>query len=64
MYLLLIMNFIFTCCVGVFFYNQIKEKEDEIEELYDLLYDHFKQDENSEKNKKKGKIYYYDINDF
>ena len=61
MYLLIILNFIFICCVGVFLYIQLKEKEDEIEELYDLYYKHL---EDEEKVKKKGKVVRYDRNIF
>lgn len=61
MYLLIIINFIFICCVGVFLYIQLKEKEDEIEELYDLYYKHL---EDEEKVKKKGKVVRYDRNIF
>lgn len=57
MYLLIILNFIFICCVGVFLFIQLKEKEDEIEELYDLYYSHIEEDK---KIKKKEKVIRYD----
>lgn len=47
MYILLILSFIFTGCLGVFFYIQLKEKEDDIEELYDLIYGHIEEDNHS-----------------
>lgn len=57
MYILVILSYILTGCIGVFFYIQIKEKEDDIEELYNLFYER----ENQERNKKKkGKIIDYD----
>lgn len=64
MYILLLLNFLFVCFIGVYFYNQLKDKEDDIEQLYDLFYNHLKEDENSEKNRKKGKVMLIDRNDF
>ena len=52
MYLLIILNFICICCLGVFFFIQLKEKEDDIEELYDLYYGHLTAEENKKKNEK------------
>lgn len=57
MYILLAINFLFTGFIGVFFYNQLKEKEDDIEELYDLFY---KKEEEEKNVKKKGRIVKYD----
>lgn len=57
MYILIILSYILTGCIGVFLYIQLKEKEDDIEELYNLFYER----ENQERNKKKkGKIIDYD----
>lgn len=57
MYILIILNFICICCVGVFLFIQLKEKEDEIDELYDLYYSHIEEDK---KIKKREKIIKYD----
>lgn len=65
MYILLILNFLFTCCVGVFFYNQIKEKEDDIDELYDLYYEHLENEKNyKNKKKEKGRVIKIDTSIF
>ena len=56
MYILLFLNFILTCCIGVFLFNQVKEKEDEIEELYNLYYKHLEEEENVKSKKKKGSV--------
>lgn len=58
MYVLLIMNFIFTCCLGVFFFIKLKDKEDDIEELFDMFYEEINiNKEYKEKNKKsKGRL--------
>lgn len=61
MYILLIMNFIFTCCLGVFFFIKLKDKEDDIEELYNIFYKELQinnkyfYDEKNEKHKSKSK---------
>lgn len=61
MYLLIIGNFILTCCVGIYLYIQLKEREDEIEELYDLHEEHIRECEYSTKIKKKkeGKVFLF-----
>lgn len=58
MYVLIIMNFIFTCCLGVFFFIKLKDKEDDIEELFDMFYEEINiNKEYKEKNKKsKGRL--------
>lgn len=58
MYILIIMNFIFTCCLGVFFFIKLKDKEDDIEELFDMFYEEINiNKEYKEKNKKnKGRL--------
>lgn len=58
MYILVVLSFIFSGCLGVFFYLQLKEKEDDIEELYNLFYEK-KEEERIIKNKK-GNILKYD----
>lgn len=57
MYILLAINFLFTCFIGVFFYNQLKDLEDDVEEIYDLFY---KKEEEEKKIKKRGKVVKYD----
>ena len=64
MYILLIINFLFSCCIGVFLYNQLKEREDEIEELYNLFYDFINSEQNKKKNIRKDKVMYFGRNDF
>lgn len=57
MYILILMNFLFSCCIGVFLYNQMKETEDGIEELYDLYYEHLEEERNyKNKKEKKGRV--------
>lgn len=60
MYLLIIGNFILTCCIGIYLYVQLKEREDEIEELYDIYEKHISECEYSTKKKKEGKVFYFD----
>lgn len=38
MYILILTLFIFTCCLGVYFFVNLKYKSDEINELYDLVF--------------------------
>ena len=57
MYILLLINFLFIFCIGVFLYNQIKETEDSVEELYDLYYEHLEEERNYKaKKEKKGRV--------
>jgi len=57
MYILLAINFLFTGFIGVFFYNQLKDLEDDVEEIYDLFY---KKEEEEKNIKKRGKVVKYD----
>lgn len=56
MYILLFLNFLLTCCIGVFLFNQIKEREDEIEELYDLYHSYYEEILKRNNKKEKGKV--------
>lgn len=56
MYILLFINFLLTCFIGVFLFNQLKEKEDDIEELYDLYYKHLEEEENFKNKNMKGNV--------
>lgn len=72
MEILLFLNFVFTCCLGVYFYTQLKEKEDEINELYDMYYklNEWKTTKETTKKEKvknkekRGQVYFIDRNDF
>lgn len=55
MYVLIIMNFIFTCCLGVFFFIKLKDKEDDIEELFDMFYEEININKEYMKKNKKSK---------
>lgn len=55
MYVLIIMNFIFTCCLGVFFFIKLKDKEDDIEELFDMFYEEININKEYKKKNKKSK---------
>lgn len=48
-----ILLFIFVCCISVYFYFLLVEKNKEIDELYDLLYKHIDEDMKKEFNKSK-----------
>ena len=50
-----VVNFILICCVGVFLFVVLKDKEDAIEELYDMYYEHDELLRNKEKKTKKKK---------
>ena len=56
MYILIIMNFIFTCCLGVFFFIKLKDKEDDIEELYNVFYEELQINSRYFNNEKQNKI--------
>lgn len=60
MYILILFNFIFMCFVGVFLFIKLKEKDDEIEELYDLVYQMKDYSKTQENKKQKGVILRYD----
>ena len=49
------MNFIFTCCLGVFFFIKLKDKEDDIEELFDMFYEEININKEYKKKNKKSK---------
>lgn len=55
MYVLIIINFIFTCCLGVFFFIKLKDKEDDIEELFDMFYEEININKEYKKKNKKSK---------
>ena len=63
MWAIVFLNFIFTCCIAVFFYTQQKDKEDYINELYDMYYKLYEIKENKENNNKtksKSKVINFD----
>ena len=63
MYILILFNFIFMCFIGVFLFIKLKEKEDDIEELYDLIYEQNQikdYKKKQESKKQKGVILNYD----
>lgn len=61
MYILIFINFLLICFVGVFLFNQLKEKEDDIDELYNLYYEHLTEDKSIEvKKNKKGSVIKFD----
>ena len=60
MYILLFINFLLTCCIGVFLFNQLKEREDDIEELYNLYYHHLEEDIKFNSKNNKGKVVKFD----
>ena len=39
MYVLILINFLFCCSLSVVFFINLKEKDDEIQELYDIFYE-------------------------
>lgn len=63
--MLSIISFIFTCCLAVFFYTKLKERDDELDEFYEIFYKHVEEDNlrNSKTNSKKG-VLKYDRNVF
>lgn len=56
MYILLFINFLLLCIECVFLFNQLKEKEDDIEELYDLYYKHLEEEESFKNKNREGKV--------
>ena len=56
MYILIIMNFIFTCCLGVFLFIKLKDQEDDIEELYNVFYEELQTNSRYFKNEKQNKL--------
>ena len=60
MWAIIFLNFLFTCCIAVFFYIQLKDKEDDINELYDMYYKLYEFKENNNKQKNKGKVINFD----
>lgn len=61
MYILILILFIFTCCLGVYFFINLKYLKDEINELYDLVFKLNEDIGNLERNlNKKDKVIKYD----
>ena len=66
MWVLIFLNFLFSCCLSVFFYTQLKNKEDDINELFDMYYLLYNLKETNKENKelKKKKVFKLDRWDF
>lgn len=53
MLVFMILLFIFVCCISVYFYYLLQEKDREIEELFDLYYEYVEKDLKKEFSKSK-----------
>lgn len=51
-FIFLFLIFIFICFISVYFYYLLKQRDEEIEELFNLYYDHIQEDN----IKNKGKV--------
>ena len=55
MYILILINFLFCCSLSVVFFMNLKEKDDEIQELYDIFYEELQVSMAPENRNKKNK---------